>query len=107
MVAVERACVVASRARSGATVWSVVAVLFVAQTDRVEALSWKETCKKLMAVVKTHTGWNGTLLAAIHDAFDEHYNDVNTKSIIEEKPRKQQKMQAIYADIDAVLMDRD
>ena len=37
----------------------------------------------------------------------EHYNDVNTKSIIEEKPRKQQKMQAIYADIDAVLMDRD
>ena len=61
----------------------------------------------LMAVVKTHTGWNGTLLAAIHDAFDEHYNDVNTKSIIEEKPRKQQKMQAIYADIDAVLMDRD
>ena len=73
----------------------------------VEALSWKETCKKLMAVVKTHTGWNGTLLAAIHDAFDEHYNDVNTKSIIEEKPRKQQKMQAIYADIDAVLMDRD
>ena len=46
-------------------------------------------------------------LAAIHDAFDEHYNDVNTKSIIEEKPRKQQKMQAIYADIDAVLMDRD
>ena len=37
----------------------------------------------------------------------QHYNDVNTKSIIEEKPRKQQKMQAIYADIDAVLMDRD
>ena len=35
VVAVERACVVASRARSGATVWSVVAVLFVAQTDRV------------------------------------------------------------------------
>ena len=46
-------------------------------------------------------------LAAIHDAFDEHYNDANTKSIIEEAPRKQQKMQAIYADIDAVLMDRD
>ena len=73
----------------------------------VEALSWKETCKKLMAVMKTHAGWNGTLLAAIHDASDEHYNDVNTKSIIEESTRKPQKMETIYADIDAVLMDRD
>eukprot|EP01046_Picozoa_sp_COSAG06_P005718 COSAG06_NODE_258_length_18940_cov_15.039648_19_plen_44_part_00 len=33
--------------------------------------------------------------------------DASSRSAPEEKPRKQQKMQAIYADIDAVLMDRD